>query len=133
MLLFAYFLWSDPQVPGTDTFVTVFLGWYMNITIWSFYDLKLNQLLCVCVCMCFSTAYLVGITGVLAPVLEENVFRGFLMVALTKWYSVYSGSTFFCLFFLSSSYNYQLWQHYNTLIYISLFTCMYVGLFINTM
>ncbi|GKC32900.1 CAAX amino terminal protease family protein [Tanacetum coccineum] len=32
-----------------------------------------------------STAYLVGITGVLAPVLEENVFRGFLMVALTKW------------------------------------------------
>ncbi|KAI7745516.1 hypothetical protein M8C21_019943, partial [Ambrosia artemisiifolia] len=31
-----------------------------------------------------STAYLVGITGVLAPILEENVFRGFLMVALTK-------------------------------------------------
>nr|GMD84539.1 CAAX amino terminal protease family protein [Ipomoea batatas] len=26
-----------------------------------------------------------GITGVLAPVLEETVFRGFLMVSLTKW------------------------------------------------
>ncbi|MCL7052019.1 hypothetical protein MKW94_005109 [Papaver nudicaule] len=33
-----------------------------------------------------STAYLVGITGVLAPVLEETVFRGFLMVSLTKWF-----------------------------------------------
>lgn len=33
-----------------------------------------------------STACLVGITGVLAPLLEETVFRGFLMVALTKWY-----------------------------------------------
>ncbi|KAI3733631.1 hypothetical protein L6452_13079 [Arctium lappa] len=32
-----------------------------------------------------STACLLGITGVLAPVLEENVFRGFLMVSLTKW------------------------------------------------
>ncbi|KAJ8628580.1 hypothetical protein MRB53_021903 [Persea americana] len=32
-----------------------------------------------------STAYLVGITGVLAPVLEETLFRGFLMVSLTKW------------------------------------------------
>ncbi|KAL3511128.1 hypothetical protein ACH5RR_030529 [Cinchona calisaya] len=32
-----------------------------------------------------STACLVGITGVLAPLLEETVFRGFLMVALTKW------------------------------------------------
>ncbi|KAL4197802.1 hypothetical protein AMTRI_Chr04g190090 [Amborella trichopoda] len=32
-----------------------------------------------------STACLVGITGVLAPVLEETVFRGFLMVSLTKW------------------------------------------------
>ncbi|PWA70032.1 CAAX amino terminal protease family protein [Artemisia annua] len=32
-----------------------------------------------------STAYLVGITGFLAPVLEETVFRDFLMVALTKW------------------------------------------------
>ncbi|RWR90942.1 CAAX amino terminal protease family protein isoform 1 [Cinnamomum micranthum f. kanehirae] len=32
-----------------------------------------------------STAYLVGITGVLAPVLEETLFRGFLMVTLTKW------------------------------------------------
>lgn len=33
-----------------------------------------------------STACLVGITGVLAPVLEETVFRGFLMVSLTQWY-----------------------------------------------
>ncbi|KAL5981150.1 hypothetical protein ACLOJK_029070 [Asimina triloba] len=32
-----------------------------------------------------STALLVGITGVLAPVLEETLFRGFLMVSLTKW------------------------------------------------
>lgn len=32
-----------------------------------------------------STACLVGITGVLAPILEETVFRGFLMVSLTKW------------------------------------------------
>ncbi|KAJ9187495.1 hypothetical protein P3X46_002946 [Hevea brasiliensis] len=32
-----------------------------------------------------STACLVGITGVLAPILEENVFRGFFMVSLTKW------------------------------------------------
>ncbi|KAK1260635.1 hypothetical protein QJS04_geneDACA019491 [Acorus gramineus] len=34
-----------------------------------------------------STACLVGITGVLAPILEETVFRGFLMVSLTKWFS----------------------------------------------
>ncbi|KAK3130050.1 hypothetical protein QOZ80_6BG0488240 [Eleusine coracana subsp. coracana] len=33
-----------------------------------------------------STAFLVGITGVLAPLLEETVFRGFLMVSLTKWF-----------------------------------------------
>ncbi|KAG8654104.1 hypothetical protein MANES_05G100900v8 [Manihot esculenta] len=33
-----------------------------------------------------STACLVGITGVLAPILEETVFRGFFMVSLTKWY-----------------------------------------------
>ncbi|KAM7249986.1 hypothetical protein ACFE04_021869 [Oxalis oulophora] len=32
-----------------------------------------------------STACLLGITGVLAPILEETVFRGFLMVTLTKW------------------------------------------------
>ncbi|KAI4379218.1 hypothetical protein MLD38_005542 [Melastoma candidum] len=32
-----------------------------------------------------STACLVAITGVLAPLLEESVFRGFLMVSLTKW------------------------------------------------
>nr|TKW33105.1 hypothetical protein SEVIR_2G211800v2 [Setaria viridis] len=33
-----------------------------------------------------STAFLVGITGVLAPLLEETLFRGFLMVSLTKWF-----------------------------------------------
>lgn len=33
-----------------------------------------------------STACLLGITGVLAPILEETVFRGFLMVSLTMWY-----------------------------------------------
>ncbi|KAJ9709289.1 hypothetical protein PVL29_000984 [Vitis rotundifolia] len=33
-----------------------------------------------------STACLVGITGVLAPLLEETIFRGFFMVSLTKWY-----------------------------------------------
>ncbi|EPS61964.1 hypothetical protein M569_12828, partial [Genlisea aurea] len=33
-----------------------------------------------------STACLVGIAGVLAPLLEETVFRGFLMVSLTKWF-----------------------------------------------
>ncbi|CAN0896573.1 hypothetical protein LINGRAHAP2_LOCUS18583, partial [Linum grandiflorum] len=32
-----------------------------------------------------STGLLLAITGVLAPILEENVFRGFFMVALTKW------------------------------------------------
>ncbi|KAG5521205.1 hypothetical protein RHGRI_033681 [Rhododendron griersonianum] len=32
-----------------------------------------------------STAWLVGVTGVLAPLLEETLFRGFLMVSLTKW------------------------------------------------
>lgn len=32
-----------------------------------------------------STACLVGITGVLAPVLEETLFRGFFLVSLTKW------------------------------------------------
>ncbi|CAL9057145.1 uncharacterized protein LOC135677332 [Musa acuminata AAA Group] len=34
-----------------------------------------------------STACLLGITGVLAPVLEETIFRGFLMVSLTKYLS----------------------------------------------
>ncbi|XP_020255051.1 uncharacterized protein LOC109832007 [Asparagus officinalis] len=33
-----------------------------------------------------STACLIGITGVLAPVLEETVFRGFLVASLTKWF-----------------------------------------------
>ncbi|KAJ4961682.1 hypothetical protein NE237_021592 [Protea cynaroides] len=33
-----------------------------------------------------STGCLVGITGVLAPLLEETVFRGFLMVSLTQWF-----------------------------------------------
>uniref|UniRef100_A0A7N0ULR5 CAAX prenyl protease 2/Lysostaphin resistance protein A-like domain-containing protein n=1 Tax=Kalanchoe fedtschenkoi TaxID=63787 RepID=A0A7N0ULR5_KALFE len=32
-----------------------------------------------------STACLVGVTGVLAPLLEETVFRGFFLVAMTKW------------------------------------------------
>lgn len=32
-----------------------------------------------------STACLLGITGVFAPLLEETVFRGFFMVSLTKW------------------------------------------------
>ncbi|XP_027360322.1 uncharacterized protein LOC113868696 isoform X2 [Abrus precatorius] len=32
-----------------------------------------------------STACLVGITGVLAPLLEETVFQGFFMASLTKW------------------------------------------------
>ncbi|KAF7123914.1 hypothetical protein RHSIM_Rhsim12G0063600 [Rhododendron simsii] len=32
-----------------------------------------------------STAWLVGVTGFLAPLLEETLFRGFLMVSLTKW------------------------------------------------
>ncbi|XP_059648848.1 uncharacterized protein LOC132294859 isoform X1 [Cornus florida] len=32
-----------------------------------------------------STACLLGITGVLAPLLEETVFRGFFMVSLTTW------------------------------------------------
>ncbi|CAN4124462.1 unnamed protein product [Withania somnifera] len=32
-----------------------------------------------------STVSLLGITGVLAPILEETVFRGFFMVSLTKW------------------------------------------------
>ncbi|KAI9126225.1 hypothetical protein K1719_002646 [Acacia pycnantha] len=32
-----------------------------------------------------STACLVGITGILAPLLEETVFRGFFMASLTKW------------------------------------------------
>ncbi|XP_024021502.1 uncharacterized protein LOC21384633 [Morus notabilis] len=32
-----------------------------------------------------STACLVGITGVLAPILEETLFRGFFLVSLTKW------------------------------------------------
>ncbi|KAG6764413.1 hypothetical protein POTOM_031881 [Populus tomentosa] len=39
----------------------------------------------VCSCYLCSTACLIAITGVLAPVLEENVFRGFFMVSLTKW------------------------------------------------
>lgn len=32
-----------------------------------------------------STALLVAVTGILAPYLEETVFRGFLMTSLTKW------------------------------------------------
>nr|AAT38755.2 CAAX amino terminal protease family protein, putative [Solanum demissum] len=46
-----------------------------------------------------STASLLGITGVLAPILEETVFRGFFMVSLTKWVptplaAVISGAVF---------------------------------------
>ena len=44
----------------------------------------------VCSCYLCSTACLIGITGVLAPVLEENVFRGFFTVSLTKWYYSFS-------------------------------------------
>ncbi|KAK4786309.1 hypothetical protein SAY86_002998 [Trapa natans] len=33
-----------------------------------------------------STACLLGITGILAPIFEETIFRGFFMVSLTKWY-----------------------------------------------
>lgn len=32
-----------------------------------------------------STACLIGVTGVLAPLYEETVFRGFLMTSFTKW------------------------------------------------
>jgi len=32
-----------------------------------------------------STACLIGVTGVLAPIYEETVFRGYLMTSLTKW------------------------------------------------
>lgn len=32
-----------------------------------------------------STVCLLGVTGFLAPLLEETVFRGFFMVAMTKW------------------------------------------------
>jgi len=39
-----------------------------------------------CVYFHCSTACLVGITGVFAPLLEETVFRGFFMTSLTKWY-----------------------------------------------
>lgn len=46
-----------------------------------------------------STVSLLGITGVLAPILEETVFRGFFMVSLTKWVptplaAVISGAVF---------------------------------------
>jgi hypothetical protein len=39
-----------------------------------------------CVYFHCSTACLVGITCVFAPLLEETVFRGFYMTSLTKWY-----------------------------------------------
>ncbi|CAN6443089.1 unnamed protein product [Victoria cruziana] len=35
-----------------------------------------------------STAFVLGIVGVLAPVFEETLYRGFLMVSLTKWFPV---------------------------------------------
>ncbi|XP_031473748.1 uncharacterized protein LOC116246165 [Nymphaea colorata] len=36
----------------------------------------------------FSTACVLGTVGVLAPVCEETLYRGFLMVSLTKWFPV---------------------------------------------
>lgn len=35
-----------------------------------------------------STISLIGVTGVLAPFLEETVFRGFFMTSLSKWYTL---------------------------------------------
>eukprot|EP00250_Pteridium_aquilinum_P010471 c19412_g1_i2 orf=47-1075(+) len=40
-----------------------------------------------------STALLLGVTGVLAPYLEETFFRGFLMTSLTKWVPTYVAVT----------------------------------------
>ncbi|MCO5608095.1 hypothetical protein L7F22_062301 [Adiantum nelumboides] len=37
-----------------------------------------------------STALLLAVTGVLAPLLEETLFRGFLMTSLTKWMPTYA-------------------------------------------
>ncbi|KAI5068657.1 hypothetical protein GOP47_0017002 [Adiantum capillus-veneris] len=37
-----------------------------------------------------STALLLAVTGVLAPFLEETLFRGFLMTSLTKWMPTYA-------------------------------------------
>ncbi|KAL7132854.1 hypothetical protein ABFS83_12G102900 [Erythranthe nasuta] len=49
----------------------------------------------------FSTACVLGMLGVLAPILEETVFRGFLMVSLTKWFptpvSVFLSAAVFAL------------------------------------
>ena len=55
-----------------------------------------------CTCSFFSTALLFAVTGVLAPYLEETVFRGFLMTSLTKWYIFYSSYSIvsFNLFYL---------------------------------
>eukprot|EP00252_Welwitschia_mirabilis_P000891 TRINITY_DN10888_c0_g1_i1.p1 TRINITY_DN10888_c0_g1~~TRINITY_DN10888_c0_g1_i1.p1 ORF type:complete len:367 (-),score=40.50 TRINITY_DN10888_c0_g1_i1:251-1318(-) len=36
-----------------------------------------------------STVCLLGITGILAPIFEETVFRGYLMASLTKWFPTY--------------------------------------------
>lgn len=43
-----------------------------------------------------STASLILVTGVLAPLLEETVFRGFFLTSLTKWYSCLNFS--WCIF-----------------------------------
>lgn len=40
----------------------------------------------------FSTICLLGILGLLAPLCEETIYRGFLMISLTKWYVVASSS-----------------------------------------
>lgn len=41
----------------------------------------------------YSTVCLLGVTGVLAPLLEETVFRGFFMASMTKWYvEIFSGN-----------------------------------------
>lgn len=54
-----------------------------------------------------STACLIGITGILAPVLEETVFRGFFMVSLTKWYD----SIIFLSIHIKQLYGTQIWSH----------------------
>nr|POF00691.1 hypothetical protein CFP56_46174 [Quercus suber] len=43
-----------------------------------------------------STAYLVGITSVLAPLLEETLFRGFLMVSLSGFLHQYYQCSCIC-------------------------------------
>ncbi|KAH7286620.1 hypothetical protein KP509_32G015300 [Ceratopteris richardii] len=40
-----------------------------------------------------STALLLAVTGILAPFLEETIFRGFLLTSLTKWVPTYAAVT----------------------------------------